>query len=123
MQQRNYAIDEKTPDLLIKYYVEMNAETKRSSQPMPRQRPTLNSSDGWKPRYYLMRTPVIVSRGNRITTTPQEGVLSIDIIERTTSRLIWHGWSGEPLQNQAEFTTALAENIHDLMKAYPIQIR
>jgi hypothetical protein len=122
MQSRSYIIDENSPELLIKYSVEMNTDTKISSQPIYRQRAVLNSIGGWRPRYYITRTPIIVGNRNR-TTTSREGVLSIDIIERTTSRVIWHGWSEEPIQNKAALATALADNVHDIMKAYPIQVR
>jgi hypothetical protein len=122
MQRRSYTIDENSPDLLIKYYVEMNTDTKTASEPVYRQRNVLNSTGGWRPRYYVTRTPVIVDSRNR-TTTEREGVLVIDIIERATNRVIWHGWSEEPIQNRAELATALADNVHDIMKAYPIQMR
>jgi hypothetical protein len=37
--------------------------------------------------------------------------------------VIWHGWSEEPIKNKTELATALADNVHDIMKAYPIQMR
>lgn len=122
MQRRSYTIDENMPDLLIKYYVEMNTDTKTSSQPIYRSRPVIATTGGWRPRYYVTRTPVIV--GNKISTeTEREGVLVIDIIDRSSNRVIWHGWSEEPIKNKTELATALADNVHDIMKAYPIQMR
>ena len=122
MQRRAMTVDENSPDLLVKYYVEMNTDTKISSQPIYRSRPVIMSTSGWRPRYYVTRAPVVVGTRNR-STSEREGVLVIDIIDRATNKVIWHGWSEEPIQKVAELAPALADNVHDIMKAYPIQIR
>jgi hypothetical protein len=119
MQRRQYTVDETTPDLLIKYSIEMDADTKLVSQPVYRSQPMIAVAGAWRPRYYVTRNPMMVGNITR-TTTKREGVLIIDVINRVTGKVIWHGWSEEPIQSKDELVTALADNVHDIMKAYPI---
>lgn len=122
MQRRGYTVDETLPDLLVKYSVEMDTDTKFVSQPVYRSRPVVAVGGAWRPRYYVARTPVVVGSRTR-TVTHKEGVLVIDVIDRATGKVIWHGWSEEPLRNTSELATALADNVRDIMSAYPVPAR
>lgn len=119
MQRRGYTVDETLPDLLVKYSVEMDTDTKLVSQPVYRSRPVVAVGGAWRPRYYVARAPVVVGSRTR-TVTRKEGVLVIDVIDRATGKVIWHGWSEEPLQNKGELVSALSDNVRDIMNAYPV---
>jgi|GEM_PF-4586938 len=122
MQRRGYAIDEKQPDLLVKYSIDMDTDTKLVSQPVYRSRPTLAVGGFWRPRYYVTQTPVVVGSRTR-AVTQKEGVLVIDVIDRASGKVIWHGWSEEPIQNKSELAFALGDNVRDIMNAYPVPAR
>ncbi len=122
MQRRGYIIDEALPDLLVKYSIAMDTDTKLVSQPVYRSRPVVAVGGVWRPRYYVTQAPVVIGSRTR-AVSHKEGVLVIDVIERATGKVIWHGWSEEPIQNKAELAAALSDNVHDIMNAYPVPRR
>lgn len=122
MQRRGYTVDETLPDLLVKYSIEVDVDTKRVSEPIYRSRPVVAVGGIWRPRYYVTRTPVVVGSRTR-TVTHKEGVLTIDVIDRASGKVIWHGWSEEPINTRAELATALMDNVREIMNAYPVSAR
>jgi Domain of unknown function (DUF4136) len=122
MEYRGYVINENEPDLLVKYSIELDTETQVSSQPVYRSRPALAIGGFWRPRYYVSRAPVYVGTRTR-AVTQREGVLIINIIDRQSGKVIWHGWAEEPIQNKNELAAAVSDNVRDIMNAYPGKAR
>lgn len=122
MERRGYVADEKQPDLLVKYSIAVDRDTKLVSQPVYRSRPVVAVGGFWRPRYYVSSTPVLVGTRTR-AVTHKEGVLVIDVIERATGKTVWHGWSEEPIATNADVVRVLSDNVRDIMNAYPIAAR
>ncbi len=122
MERRGYVVNEQQPDLLVKYSIVVDRDTKLVSQPVYRQRPVVAVGGFWRPRYYVSSAPMVVGSRTR-AVTHKEGVLIIDIIERATGKTVWHGWSEEPIATNADVTRVLSDNVRDIMNAYPIAAR
>jgi len=99
LDKRGLQLNNRNPDLLIKYTAVVNKETKTYNEPVyynppPRLLPRVNYYRGRAIYYYAYTDPFPVYVGSRARKMQiKEGSIMIDIIERKSSKLIWRGWA------------------------------
>ncbi len=66
--------------------------------------------------------PSQIYMGNDIQKVDYEqGTVVVDVIERSTGKLVWRGWSIGDLQNPMQYTNELPNLIYRIFRHYPIK--
>ena len=132
MATRGYALDTKTPDLLMEYHISSKMKTYTVSNPVYN-----NNMMGYQPAYgmnngmsgyntmrpygynntpYYQQQPMYQQQ----QVTYDEGTLLVDVIDRKANQLIWRGWSVGTLTDEAALESELQGDIRKIFKKYPI---
>lgn len=119
MKAQGYSVDERLPDLLVRYTITVDTKTQVVSRPVYAVRPVVGVTGVFRPHYYLYRQPMYL--GNNVHMVKhKEGTLVVDVIDRKTNTVIWHGWSEEPVAAGSVGTT-LTNTVTALFQQYPTQ--
>lgn len=125
LNKRGLSLNNKNPDLLIKYTAVVNKETKTYSEPVyynapPRLSPRIGYYRGRAVYYYTYVNPLPVYVGSRARKMQiKEGSIMIDIIERKTSKLIWRGWAEGEVDNPQKAIEDIPAVIANIFKKLP----
>ena len=125
LNARGFQLQNKAPDLLIKYTAVVNKETKTYEEPVyynppPRLSPRVGYYRGRAIYYYAYNDPFPVYVGSRARRMQvKEGSIMIDIIERRTSKLIWRGWAEGEVTDSQKAVEDIPEVIANIFKKLP----
>lgn len=119
MNSRNYSVDTKEPDLLIKFHLMVENREE-----------IVNSPNYMYPPYwygYAMPYPYFYYPGpmympnNFRKIEYKEGTLIIDFFERSTGKLAWRGWSTNNLDDLKKFEAHLPDKVKEILTNYPVK--
>lgn len=122
MKNRGLTLENKNPDLLIRYTAGVNKETKSYSEPVyynepARLSPRIGYYKGKAFYYYDYYNPMPVYVGDRERNiTVKAGSLMIDLIDRKTSKVIWRGWAEGEVENAEKTINDLPEVVANIFK-------
>lgn len=117
MSKRNYTVDTQTPELMIKFHVMVENKEDIVNTPVY----TYPMYYGWyRYPYYYYPGPVYTD-GSMRRIEYKEGTLVIDVVERSSGRLIWRGWSVGRLENPVKFVDQVPHLIHRMFLHFPVQ--
>ena len=98
LNERGLSLDNREPDLLIKYTAVVNDKTRNYSDPVYYRSPSyyvprMAYAGGRRVFYYQYVNPFPVYVGSEMRKESfEEGNVMIDLIDRRTSKVIWRGW-------------------------------
>ncbi len=117
MQKRNYVIDTREPELMIKFHLMVEDKEDIVNTPIYSY-PWVYSP--YRYPYYFYPGPIYL--GNNIQRIDyQEGTLVIDAIARNSGKLIWRGWAVGKLDDPELFIEKLPATIHRIFIHFPIK--
>lgn len=122
LTKRGLTLDNKNPDLLIRYTAGVNKETKSYSEPVyynepARLSPRIGYYKGRAFHYYDYYNPMPIYVGDRERNiTVKAGSLMIDLIDRKTSKVIWRGWAEGEVDNAEKTINDLPMVVANIFK-------
>lgn len=122
LEQRGFTLDQKNPDLLIKYTASVNTSTKEYNEPVyynpaPRVVPRVGYLRGRAYYYYDYVNPYPVYVGSELRRKKvKEGSLMIDLIDRKTGKVIWRGWAEGEVNNPEQAVNDIPKVIDGIFK-------
>ncbi|WP_410219843.1 DUF4136 domain-containing protein [Pedobacter sp.] len=122
LDKRGFVLDHNKPDLLVKYTVTVNKETKTMYEPVyynppARILPRVTYYQGRPRYYYTYIDPLPVYVGTRAQKMQvKEGSIVIDIIDRSTSKLIWRGWAEGEVNDPQKAINDIPDVISNIFK-------
>lgn len=125
LDSRGFKLDNRKPDLLLRYTAVVNKETKYYNEPVyydapGRYFPSLGVHRGRAFYYYAYRNPFPVYVGNeQRTVNVKQGSIMIDLIDRKTKKVIWRGWAEGELNNPEKAISQLPKVIGNIFKKLP----
>lgn len=125
LDKRGLRLNNKNPDLLIKYTAVVNQETKIYDEPVyynppPRLLPRISYYRGRAIYYYAYTNPFPVYVGSRARKMQiKAGSIMIDIIERKSSKLIWRGWAEGEVNDPQKAVNDIPIVVANIFKKLP----
>jgi hypothetical protein len=125
LSKRGFTLQNKNPDLLIKYTAVVNKETKTYEEPVyynppARLLPRVGYYRGRAVYYYSYADPFPVYVGTRARKMQiKEGSIMIDIIERRNSKLIWRGWAEGEVNDAQKAVDDIPTVVANIFKKLP----
>ncbi|ETZ22148.1 DUF4136 domain-containing protein [Pedobacter sp. V48] len=126
LNNRGFRLNNKKPDLLVRYTAVANKETKSYNEPVyydapGRYVPRVGVYRGRAFYYYAYRNPFPVYVGNEQRTVDvKQGSIMIDLIDRRTKKVIWRGWAEGELNNPEKAISQLPKVIGNIFKKLPV---
>ena len=105
LENRGFTLDNKNPDILIKYTAGVTTTTKEYNEPVyynqpSRLIPRVGFSRGRAFYYYAYTNPYPVYVGSELRQMRvKEGSVMIDLIDRKSGKVIWRGWAEGEVNN------------------------
>lgn len=126
MVKRTYKIDTLKPDLLVLVHTRFETKQQTVQTPVYSSYPYYYTGlyvgpwySYYYPGYYDM--PFVVGYDiHNVNYT--EGNLIIDIIERSTRKIVWRGWTTEDYAAPGDFETDIKTKVHQIFRKYPVSI-
>jgi len=126
LDKRGFKLNNKRPDMLVRYTAVVNKETKAYDEPVyydapGRYVPRVGLHRGRAFYYYAYRDPfpVYVGTEQRMVNVKQ-GSIMIDLIDRKTKKVIWRGWAEGELNNPEKAIAQLPMVIENIFKKLPV---
>ena len=122
LENRGLKLDNKNPDLLIKYTASVNTTTKQYSDPVyynppARYVPRVAFSRGRAFYYYSYINPYPVYVGSEMRKiNVKEGSVMIDLIDRKSGKLIWRGWAEGEITNSEKAINDIPKVVDNIFK-------
>lgn len=125
LNRRGFELNNRKPDLLVRYTAVVNMETKSYNEPVyydapGRYIPRVGIRRGRAFYYYAYRNPFPVYVGNeQRTVNVKQGSIMIDLIDRKTKKVIWRGWAEGEVNNPEKAINELPKVIENIFKKLP----
>jgi len=126
LDKRGFKLNNKRPDVLVRYTAVVNKETKTYNEPVyydapGRYVPRVGVHGGRAFYYYAYRNPfpVYVGSEQRMVNVKQ-GSIMIDLIDRETKKVVWRGWAEGELNNPEKAIAQLPKVIENIFKKLPV---
>jgi PBP1b-binding outer membrane lipoprotein LpoB len=125
LENRGFKLNNKKPDVLIRYTAVVNKETRSYDEPVyydapGRYIPRVGLHRGRAFYYYAYRDPFPVYVGNeQRTVNVKQGSIMIDLIDRKTKKVIWRGWAEGELNNPEKAIAQIPKVIENIFKKLP----
>lgn len=125
LNKRGLTLDNRKPDVLVRYTAVVNKTSKVYQEPVYYNEPFMMSPRigyyrGRARFYYAYRDPFPVYVGNRERRIPvKEGSIMIDLIDRKSSKVIWRGWAEGELSNPEKAINELPDIVANIFKKLP----
>ncbi len=119
LRKRNYVIDVKDPDLMIRFHVMVENKEDIVNTPVYSY-PGMLYGYGYRYPFYFYPGPIYLGDNQRYIRY-KEGTLVIDVIERGTGKLAWRGWAVGELDNAARYLDQLPNLIFRIFRGYPVK--
>ncbi|MEJ2880508.1 DUF4136 domain-containing protein [Pedobacter sp. GR22-6] len=127
LESRGLVLDNKKPDLLVRYTAVVNTEVKKVNEPVyynapARFSPRLGYYRGRSFLYYSYWNPLPVYVGSEMRNVRvKEGSVMLDLIDRKTSKVIWRGWAEGEITNPEKALNELPKVVENIFKKLPGQ--
>lgn len=119
---RGLELNNKNPDLLIRYTAVVNSKVKEYNEPV-----YYNAPSGYVPRmayyrgrafyYYSYVNPYPVYVGSEMRkVNVKEGSVIIDLIDRKSGKVIWRGWSEGEIGNPEKAISDIPKVVDNIFK-------
>lgn len=125
LDKRGFKLNNRRPDILIRYTAVVNKETKSYNEPVyydapGRYVPRVGLHRGRAFYYYAYRDPFPVYVGSeQRTVNVKQGSIMIDLIDRKTKKVVWRGWAEGELNNPEKAIAELPKVIENIFKKLP----
>ncbi|MBC8985175.1 DUF4136 domain-containing protein [Pedobacter sp. N36a] len=125
LAKKGLTLDSKNPDLLIRYSAIVNKSMKIYDEPIyynqpPMLSPRIAYYQGRARFFYVYDNPFPVYVGSRERKMPiKEGNIMIDIIERSSSKVIWRGWAEGELTDPQKAINEIPKVVENIFKQLP----
>jgi hypothetical protein len=116
LKVKGYAVDTLRADFLVHHHVTVENRTRLVQAPNYRYTP--NMFMGRYGYYYSMYQPMMIRNSFR-EVEYREGTLIVDVIDSKQQRLVWRGWSEEPLEGVADFERSLQSRVQEILAKFP----
>ncbi len=122
LNDRGLQLDNRNPDLLIKYTADVTTQTKEYSEPVyynspSRLVPRVAYSRGRAFYYYSYTNPYPVYVGSELRQMKvKEGSVMIDLIERKSGKVIWRGWAEGEVNNPEKTINDIPKVVENIFK-------
>jgi Domain of unknown function (DUF4136) len=116
LKAKGYVVDTLQADFLVHHHVTVEDRTRLVQAPSYRYAPSMGFMGRYG--YYSMYQPMMVSNGFR-EVPYREGTLIVDVIDRKQQRLVWRGWSEQPLEGIAEFERSVGYRLQEILVKFP----
>lgn len=126
LDKRGFKLNNRRPDVLIRYTAVVNKETKSYNEPVyydapGRYVPRVGLHPGRAFYYYAYRDPFPVYVGSeQRTVNVKQGSIMIDLIDRKTKKVVWRGWAEGELNNPEKAIAELPKVIENIFKKLPV---
>lgn len=126
LDKRGFKLNNRRPDVLIRYTAVVNKETKSYNEPVyydapGRYVPRVGLHRGRAFYYYAYRDPFPVYVGSeQRTVNVKQGSIMIDLIDRKTKKVVWRGWAEGELNNPEKAIAELPKVIENIFKKLPV---
>lgn len=126
LNTRGFRLNNRKPDLLVRYTAVVNRETKSYNEPVyydapGRYVPRVGIRRGRAFYYYAYRDPFPVYVGSeQRTVNVKQGSIMIDLIDRKTKKVIWRGWAEGEVDNPEKAINELPKVIGNIFKKLPV---
>lgn len=116
LKTKGYTLDTLQADFLVHHHVTVE-ERKRVLQ-APSYLYSPNRYFANRGYFLSMYEPMMVS--NRFREVQyREGTLIVDVVDRKQQRLVWRGWSEQPIQSIAEFERSVESRLKEIVAQFP----
>lgn len=116
LKSKGYTLDTLQADFLVHHHVTVE-ERKRVVQ-APSYLYSPNRYFANRGYFLSMYEPMMVS--NRLREVQyREGILIVDVVDRKQQRLVWRGWSEQPIESIAEFERSVESRLKDIVAQFP----
>jgi hypothetical protein len=113
---KGYTLDTLQADFLVHHHVTVE-ERKRVVQ-APSYLYSPNRYFANRGYFLSMYEPMMVS--NRFREVQyREGILIVDVVDRKQQRLVWRGWSEQPIESIAEFERSVESRVKEIIAQFP----
>lgn len=125
LTDRGFQLDNRKPDLLIKYTALVNDKTRTVNDPVYYDRPSYYVPraayvNGRRVYYYQYVNPFPVYVGSKMRKEKfEEGNIMIDLIDRKTSKVIWRGVAKGELNNPEKAVNDIPKVIDKIFGKLP----
>jgi hypothetical protein len=125
LNERGLQLDNRRPDLLIRYSALVNDKTRTYSNPVYYRAPSyyiprVTYYAGRPIYYYQYVNPFPVYVGSELRKeTFEEANVMIDIIDRETSKVIWRGWGKGEVNNPEKAVKDIPKVIDNIFGKFP----
>ncbi len=125
LNKRGLTLNNKNPQVLVRYTAVVNKETREYSEPLyynapPRLSPRIGYYRGRASYYYSYYDPMPVYVGSRERKMQvKEGSIMIDLIDRKTKKVIWRGWAEGDIDNAEKAINDLPQVVQNIFKKLP----
>ncbi len=115
LKMKGYVVDTLQADFLVHHHVVVETKTRIVHAPSYRYGPSIFFNRfGY---YFSMYEPMVVT--NRFREVPyREGTLIVDVVDRRQQRLVWRGWSEQPLDGIADFERSLEYRVQEILAQF-----
>lgn len=129
LNNRGLTLNNKKPDLLVRYAAIVNRETRIYNEPVYYYSPWgIGSRMGYywgrSAYYYNYYSPFPIYAGSSPRRMiVKKGSIMIDLIDRKSSKVIWRGWAEGLVENPEKAVNDLPQVVSNIFKKFPSELR
>jgi Domain of unknown function (DUF4136) len=116
LEKKGMHKNERNPDLLLEYNVAVEKDKRQVNNPVystPTIQPFYNPATRRISNYYI---PSQLMGYDNYEVAVQNGMLTINIYDARSKKLIWQGWSQNELRRGSLTTSDVKQNVHVILK-------
>lgn len=116
LKTKGYTLDTLQADFLVHHHV--TVEDRKRVLQAPSYLYSPNRYFANRGYFLSMYEPMMVS--NRFREVQyREGTLIVDVVDRKQQRLVWRGWSEQPIESIAEFERSVESRLKEIVAQFP----
>ncbi|MBN7812514.1 DUF4136 domain-containing protein [Algoriphagus sp. H41] len=115
LHKKGFKLDVENPDAVFQFDTQIENRVKYS------QSPTVSVGVGFGGPGYYMGGSVPVSGGQVTQSSYEEGVLSIEMFEPKTGKLLWRGWAQEEISFETDLESDLRMAVRNIFMKLPVK--
>jgi hypothetical protein len=113
--KKGFKLDVENPDAVFQF------DTKIENRVKYNQSPTVSVGVGFGGPGYYVGGAMPVSGGQVTQSNYEEGVLSIEMLEPKTGKLIWRGWAQEEISFETDIESDLQTAVKNIFMKLPVK--
>jgi hypothetical protein len=119
LKTKGYTLDTLQADFLVHHHV--TVEDRKRVLQAPSYLYSPNRYFANRGYFLSMYEPMMVS--NRFREVQyREGTLIVDVVDRKQQRLVWRGWSEQPIESISEFERSVASRLKEIVAQFPAPV-